>query len=51
MNNSRISEMCGISAYIGHKAVAHVVESLQVLEIRGYDSTGIASWDGEIQIM
>ena len=43
--------MCGISAYIGRKAVTHVVESLQVLEIRGYDSTGIASWDGEIQIM
>lgn len=43
--------MCGISACIGHNAVARVVASLRVLEIRGYDSAGIASWDEDIHIM
>jgi len=42
--------MCGISAYIGYHAVAHVLKRLEALEIRGYDSAGIGTWDGEIHI-
>lgn len=43
--------MCGISAYIGDDAVEHVLAALKVLEIRGYDSAGIASWNSGIQIV
>ena len=43
--------MCGISAYIGNKAVEHVVSALRKLEIRGYDSAGIASWNNHIRIL
>jgi len=43
--------MCGIAAYIGDNAVQHVVAALRLLEIRGYDSAGIAFWDGCIRIV
>jgi glutamine---fructose-6-phosphate transaminase (isomerizing) len=43
--------MCGISAYIGNNAVDHVFAALKALEIRGYDSAGIASWNGQIHIV
>jgi glucosamine--fructose-6-phosphate aminotransferase (isomerizing) len=39
--------MCGIIAYIGHKAVQSLLlEGLKRLEYRGYDSSGIAVIDG-----
>jgi glucosamine--fructose-6-phosphate aminotransferase (isomerizing) len=39
--------MCGIVGYIGHReAYTIVVEGLQRLEYRGYDSAGIALFDG-----
>ena len=35
--------MCGIVAYVGHKAARPIlVEGLRRLEYRGYDSSGIA---------
>lgn len=43
--------MCGICAYIGPDAVHHIVSELKILEIRGYDSAGIAWWDGSIRIL
>ena len=40
--------MCGIVGYIGHRD-AHpiILKGLQRLEYRGYDSAGIALFDGE----
>lgn len=44
--------MCGIVGYIGKHAAAPVIlEGLSKLEYRGYDSAGMAVFDGErIQI-
>jgi len=40
--------MCGIVGYIGHRqAYDIVVDGLQRLEYRGYDSAGIALYDGK----
>ncbi|WFR73927.1 glutamine--fructose-6-phosphate transaminase (isomerizing) [Prescottella defluvii] len=40
--------MCGIVGYVGHRqALGVVVEALQRMEYRGYDSAGIAILDGE----
>ena len=40
--------MCGIVAYIGQKqALPILIEGLKRLEYRGYDSAGVAVWDGK----
>lgn len=40
--------MCGIVGYIGHSEAAPIIlDSLRKLEYRGYDSAGIAVFDGE----
>ncbi len=40
--------MCGIVGYIGHRdAYSVIVSGLQKLEYRGYDSAGIALFDGK----
>lgn len=40
--------MCGIMGYIGYKdAQPILIHGLKKLEYRGYDSAGIAVWDGE----
>ena len=46
--------MCGIVGYIGQEpAINYLLDSLQVLEYRGYDSTGIAiaSQNGSIRLL
>ena len=43
--------MCGIIGYIGHKpATPFLVEGLTRLEYRGYDSSGIAVRNGDLEI-
>ena len=40
--------MCGIVGYIGtHQAAPVLLDGLAKLEYRGYDSAGIAVYDGE----
>ena len=40
--------MCGIVGYIGEKQAANfLIDGLTKLEYRGYDSAGIAVFDGE----
>ena len=40
--------MCGIVGYIGHRdAQSIILKGLQRLEYRGYDSAGIALFDGK----
>ena len=40
--------MCGITGYIGHRdAYPIVINGLQRLEYRGYDSAGIMMFDGK----
>lgn len=43
--------MCGIVGYVGTRPAREILlEGLQKLEYRGYDSAGIATlWDGELQ--
>ncbi len=45
--------MCGIVGYIGKKTNLKkvLIEDLKVLEYRGYDSSGIAIYDGNINIV
>ena len=46
--------MCGIIAYTGaNQAVAHLLDGLQALEYRGYDSAGVAvlSDSGNIHVV
>ncbi len=40
--------MCGIIGYIGDEnSVSHLMEGLRALEYRGYDSAGVAFFDGD----
>ncbi len=40
--------MCGIVGYVGEKAATPILlEGLKKLEYRGYDSAGVAVWNGE----
>ncbi len=40
--------MCGITCYVGHRdAYPIIIKGLQRLEYRGYDSAGVALYDGE----
>lgn len=43
--------MCGIVGYIGPKNASKVIlHGLKTLEYRGYDSCGIATYDGNLQV-
>lgn len=43
--------MCGIVAYIGYRdAYPIIINGLQRLEYRGYDSAGVALLDGELKV-
>ena len=43
--------MCGIVGYVGGRDASKVVlEGLKVLEYRGYDSCGIATFDSELEV-
>ena len=43
--------MCGIVGYVGDRQAAEfLLEGLSKLEYRGYDSAGIAVYDGERRI-
>ena len=43
--------MCGIVGYIGHQeAYPILINGLKRLEYRGYDSTGIALLNGDLNI-
>ena len=43
--------MCGIIGYIGkNDATKKIINTLERLEYRGYDSAGIAYYDGKIHI-
>ena len=44
--------MCGIMAYIGSEEAAPILlEGIKKLEYRGYDSSGIATLNGQLQII
>lgn len=46
-----IDNMCGIVGYVGNKnAIDVVYDGLKALEYRGYDSAGIATSNGKIEI-
>ena len=46
--NKEGSNMCGIAGYIGKNQAAPIIlDGLSRLEYRGYDSAGIAVFDGE----
>jgi len=43
--------MCGIVGYIGYRDVFPLlINGLKRLEYRGYDSAGIAIWDGKVRV-
>ncbi len=43
--------MCGIVGYVGGRDASKVVlEGLKILEYRGYDSCGIATFDSELEV-
>jgi glucosamine--fructose-6-phosphate aminotransferase (isomerizing) len=43
--------MCGIIGYVGDRKASKVIlKGLKILEYRGYDSCGIATFSGELQI-
>ncbi len=43
--------MCGIVAYVGHRQASEIIiKGLKRLEYRGYDSTGIALLNGDLNV-
>ncbi|HTF19051.1 MAG TPA: hypothetical protein VK658_13310, partial [Chryseolinea sp.] len=43
--------MCGIVAYVGDRQAAEIViKGLKRLEYRGYDSAGIALFNGDLNV-
>lgn len=42
--------MCGITGYIGQNVERNLIDGLQLLEYRGYDSAGIAVLSNEIKV-